>query len=76
MPEARRQKTPSIVATVSVAGRLSRMEALLIEMRHEQDVHLKRLTELQEQIDNLTEHVTDNSRSIRRMSVRNKLARR
>jgi hypothetical protein len=52
------------------------MEALLIEMRHEQDVHLKRLTELQEQIDNLTEHVTDNSRSIRRMSVRNKLARR
>jgi hypothetical protein len=33
------------------------MEALLIEMRHEQDVKLKRITTLQVQVDALTEHV-------------------
>ena len=34
-----------------VAKRLSRMEALVIEMRHEQDVQLKRISALQLQVD-------------------------
>ena len=34
-----------------VATRLSRMEALLVEMRYEQDVQLKRITALQVQIE-------------------------
>ena len=34
-----------------VAKRLSRMEALLIEMRYEQDVQLKRISALQLQVD-------------------------
>jgi hypothetical protein len=42
-----------------VATRLSRMEALLIEMRHEQDVQLKRVTSLEAKLDALTEHVTN-----------------
>jgi hypothetical protein len=35
------------------------MEALLIEMRHEQDVQLKRAAALQSRLDTLTEHVTE-----------------
>lgn len=38
-----------------VSTRLSRMEDLLIEMRHEQDVKLKRINRLQEQVGLLTE---------------------
>jgi hypothetical protein len=38
-----------------VTGRLTRVENLLVEMRHEQDVSLKRLTRLQNQLDYLTE---------------------
>src|ERR1700682_2658352 len=71
----RRRKAPRIVAAVvppivaavvqPVARRLSRMEALLIEMRHEQDVQLKRATALQAQLDALTEHVSVNLTKIR-----------
>jgi hypothetical protein len=70
MPNARRRrKVPPIVAAVvqPVARRLSRIEGLLIEMRHEQDVHLRRITVLQEQVDTLTEHTKVNGTSIRRM---------
>ena len=47
---------PPVVAAVvrPVSTRLSRMEDLLIEMRHEQDVKLKKINKLQEQIDELT----------------------
>ena len=48
------------------------MEALLIEMRSEQDIKLKRITALQAQIDSLTEHVRVNSATIRRISRRRK----
>ena len=37
----------------SVDKRLARIEGLLLEMRHEQDVLLKRLTKAQAQIDTL-----------------------
>ena len=33
------------------------MEALLIEMRHEQDVKLKRIASLEQQVAELTAHV-------------------
>jgi hypothetical protein len=69
----RRRVAPIVAAVVQpVAKRLSRIEALLIEMRHEQDVQLKLSTGLQEQIDNLTEHVTANSAKLRRISPRPK----
>jgi hypothetical protein len=55
-----------------VAKRLARMEALLIEMRHEQDVKLKRITGLQEQVDTLSEHVKVISTTLRRISLRKK----
>ena len=52
------------------------MEALLIEMRHEQDVKLKRIISLQNQLETLTDHVRVNSTDIRRMSlVSKRLAR-
>jgi hypothetical protein len=57
---------------VDVARRLSRMEALLIEMRHEQDVHLKRITRLQDTLDTLTEQAAINRARIRRVSRRQK----
>ena len=52
-----RRKVPPIVATVlrPVSTRLSRMEDLLIEMRGEQDVKLKKINKLQQQFDELTE---------------------
>jgi hypothetical protein len=58
-PATRRPKLPPIVAAVvlPVAKRLARMEALLIEMRHEQDVKLKKLNALEIQLETLTEHV-------------------
>ena len=79
MPKAntgRRRKVfqPIVAAVVQpVARRLARMEALLIEMRHEQDVQLKRSTALQEQLDTLTEQVKVNITSIRRILQRNRL---
>jgi hypothetical protein len=53
--KARRTVSP-IVATVvrPVSTRLSRMEALLIEMRAEQDVKLRKINKLQQQIEELT----------------------
>jgi hypothetical protein len=62
MPRAnthRRRGVPPIVAAVvqPVARRLSRIEALLIEIRFELDVQLKRAIALQAQLDALTEHV-------------------
>ncbi len=52
-----RRKVPLIVAAVvrPVSTRLSRMEDLLIEMRAEQDVKLKKINRLQQQFDELTE---------------------
>ena len=54
-----RRKVPPIIAAVvrPVSTRLSRMEDLLIEMRAEQDVKLKKINKLQEQFDELTETV-------------------
>ena len=47
---------PPVVAAVvrPVTTRLSRMEDLLIEMRNEQDVKLKKINKLQQQVDELT----------------------
>ena len=58
MPRAkanRRLTVPPAVAAVvrPVATRLSRMEDLLIEMRHEQDIHLKKMGLLQLQVETL-----------------------
>jgi hypothetical protein len=54
-----RRKLPPIVAAVvrPVSTRLSRMEDLLIEMRAAQDVKLKKINKLQEQVDELTETI-------------------
>jgi hypothetical protein len=61
--DRRRRVPPIVVAVVQpVARRLSRIEALLIEMRHEQDVQLRRITLLQAQLDSLTEQFTDRLR--------------
>jgi hypothetical protein len=55
----RRRGVPPIVAAVvqPVAKRLSRIEALLFEMRHEQDVKLRRIVALEAKIVALTEFV-------------------
>jgi hypothetical protein len=56
----RRSVQPIVAAVVQpVAKRLSRMEALLIEMRYEQDVQLRRAAALQTQLDTLTELVSE-----------------
>ena len=54
-----RLKLPPVVAAVvrPVSARLSRMENLLIEMRAEQDVKLKKINKLQAQVDELMEAV-------------------
>ncbi len=60
MPQkkARRKVSPLVAAVVRpVSTRLSRMEDLLIEMRAQQDVKLKKINKLQEQFDELTEAV-------------------
>jgi hypothetical protein len=48
-------KTPAVVAAVvrRVNTRLSRMEDLLLEMRAEQDVKLKKIEKLQQQVEEL-----------------------
>jgi hypothetical protein len=68
----RRRRVPPIVVAVvqPVARRLSRIEALLIEMRNEQDVQLRRITSLQTQIDTLTERFTDAQRILLRGKTR------
>jgi hypothetical protein len=57
--EEGRRKVPLIVAAVvrPVSTRLSRMEDLLIEMRAEQDVKLKKINKLQQQFEELTRTV-------------------
>jgi len=56
--KARRRVPPLVAAVVRpVNTRLSRMEDLLIEMRTEQDVKLRKINKLQEQFDELTETV-------------------
>jgi hypothetical protein len=59
MSKTYRRSVPPIVAAVvqPVARRLSRMEALLIEMRYEQDVQLKRFNALLARLDALTEPI-------------------
>jgi hypothetical protein len=49
------RKVPPVLAAVvrPVSARLSRMEDLLIEMRAEQDVKLKKINKLQQQFDEL-----------------------
>ncbi len=65
----RRKFQPIVAAVVQpVAKRLSRIEDLLIEMRHEQDVQLKRIAVVQDQLDALTDRVTANRKNIRRIS--------
>jgi hypothetical protein len=67
------KRVPLVAALVQpVTRRLARMEDLLIEMRHEQDVKLKHITGLQKQLDTLTEQVNVISTKIRRLSVRRK----
>jgi len=47
------------MAKLAVSNRrLDRMEALLVEMRNEQDISLKHITRLQAQLDLLTESST------------------
>jgi hypothetical protein len=60
MPKTKttRLAIPHVVAAAivrPVSTRLSRMEDLLIEMRHEQDVKLKKINRLQERVDLLAE---------------------
>jgi hypothetical protein len=58
MKKKAQPKVPSIVAAVRpVSTRLSRMEDLLIEMRAEQDVKLKKINKLQQQFEELTQTV-------------------
>ena len=66
----RSPRIPPIVAAVvqPVARRLARIEDLLVEMRCEQDVQLKRVAALHAQIDNLTEQVSANRMGIRRLA--------
>jgi hypothetical protein len=62
MPTKKRasRKVPPIVAAIvrPVTTRLSHIEDLLIEMRGEHDVKLKKINKLQAQIDELTEIVS------------------
>lgn len=55
-----RRKVPPLVAAIvrPVSTRLSHMEDLLIEMRGEYDVNLKKINKLQAQLDTLTDIVS------------------
>jgi Mg2+ and Co2+ transporter CorA len=66
----RRPRIPPIIAAVvqPVARRLARIEDLLVEMRFEQDVQLKRVAALHAQIDTLTEQVSANRMAISRLA--------
>ena len=65
-----RRKVPLIVAAVvrPVSTRLSRMEDLLIEMRAEQDVKLKRIKAIHLEVETLTEQVRAHGARMRRLS--------
>jgi hypothetical protein len=49
------ERPEAAVVVRSIGARLARIEDLLTEMRHEQDVQLKRLARIQRQLDALTE---------------------
>ena len=68
----RRRKALPIVAAVvqPVTRRLARMEALLLEMRHEQDVKLRRIGSLEAKLETLTEDVRANTRRLSRRGNR------
>ena len=53
------RRVPPVIAAVirPVSTRLSRMEDLLIEMRAEQDVKLKKINKLQQQFEELAKSV-------------------
>jgi hypothetical protein len=56
----RRRFAPFVAAVVQpVARRLARLEALLLEVRFEQDVQLKRVAALQLKIDMLADDVEE-----------------
>ena len=64
--------SPAAMAKLAVSNRrLNRMEALLLEMRSEQDVSLKHITRLQVQLDLLTESASsrENARPASRLLV-------
>ena len=67
---ARRLTLPPLVVAVvqPVAKRLARIEALLIEMRHEQDVQLKRVAVLQVQLETVAEYVKVDRAGRRRLA--------
>jgi LmbE family N-acetylglucosaminyl deacetylase len=65
--KARRRISPVVVAVgPPLSTRLSRMEDLLIEMRAEQDVKLKKINKLQQQVDELTDAIRRRVVSARR----------
>jgi hypothetical protein len=67
----RRSTLPVVAAALQpVTKRLARMEALLIEMRHEQDVKFKRLAALQAQIDGVAERIEHSRATLRHPSRR------
>ena len=67
----RRSAIPVVAAFLQpVTKRLARMEALLIEMRHEQDVKFKRLAALQAQIDGVAETIELGRGHVRHASKR------
>jgi hypothetical protein len=63
---ASKRVQPIVAVIQPVAKRLARMEDLLIEMRNEQDVQLKKIAALGGRLDALTEQVAANLTSIRR----------
>jgi hypothetical protein len=65
----RRAVAPIVNAVVQpVTKRLARIEGLLLEMRNEQDVKLKRLDKIQKRLDDLAETVIANRGHIDRLS--------
>ena len=68
---AARRPIPILVAAVvqPVTKRLARMEDLLLEMRHEQDVQLKRVSALQANIETLIDQL-NKARAIARRKIR------
>ena len=68
-PSPRRRQAPPIVAAVRpVEKRLTAIESLLFEMRHEQDVNLKRLNAIQVRLDELSDALEQSRRGIQRLS--------
>ena len=66
----KRRPVPPVAAAViqPVTKRLARIEALLLEMRFEMDVKLRRIVQLREKVEVLAERVTEQGALIRRLS--------